>query len=93
MVVPVNGADGTTLAAGTPAIFVVTRLDAPIFIGAKADSLTIGGKSAPVKNAQVRIFQREFTAGPAQTGLGVGACIPTGGRITLTLQSPVTTKG
>ncbi|MBA3660034.1 MAG: hypothetical protein H0W67_10580, partial [Gemmatimonadales bacterium] len=92
VVVPVTGSDGMTLAVGTPAVLQVTKVDAPLFIGAKADSLTIGGKSAAVKRAQVRIFQREFTAGPGATGLGVGACIPTGGRITLTLQSSVKTK-
>jgi hypothetical protein len=68
----------------------VTRLDAPAFLGLRADSIALNGRAYVLRNAATKVHQREFTAGAGQTGVGIGACIPAGGRITVTLRSPVT---
>ena len=90
VVVPVTGTGGAVIPVGATATFEVTRLDPPAFIGLRADSLLLGGRSYPLRDAQVKVHQREFTAGAGQTGVGIGACIPAGGRITVTLRSPIT---
>ncbi|HEX5387773.1 MAG TPA: hypothetical protein VFW66_13805 [Gemmatimonadales bacterium] len=92
VVVPVAQGAAVVLPAGATAILEVTRLPAPSFIGARADSLVLAGKASPVSGASVRI-QRELTAGFSEGGIpkpAVGACIPEGGRITVTLTSAVT---
>ncbi len=88
VVVPVAGSTGVLVPAGSSAILEVTREEPPVFIGARADSLIVGGKAHPVTSTTTRT-QREFVAGPGARGIGVGACIPAGGRITVTLTSPV----
>jgi hypothetical protein len=87
-VTPVSGSNGVTLPVGTQVILSVVPKKAPVFIGASGVSLDVGGKSVKVSgNADA---QTEFTAGPNQTGLGIGACIPQGGRISLRLTDGVT---
>jgi hypothetical protein len=90
VVVPVTGTGGAVVPVGTTAVLEVTRLEAPAFLGLRADSLSLNGRGYVLRNATARVHQREFTAGAGQTGVGIGACIPAGGRITVTLRSPVT---
>ena len=89
MVVPVTGTGGAAVPVGATAILEVTRLDAPVFLGVQADSLSLNGRGYALRNSTARVHQREFTAGAGQTGVGIGACIPAGGRITVTLRAPV----
>jgi hypothetical protein len=89
VVVPVTGTGGATVPVGASATLQVVRLPPPTFIGVRPDSLTVGGRTYPVKDAEATVHQREFTAGAGQSGVGVGACIPTGGRITVRLRAPV----
>jgi hypothetical protein len=93
VVVPVTGTGGAAVPVGTTAILEVTRLDAPVFLGVRADSLSLNGRGYVLREATTRVHQREFTAGAGQSGVGIGACIPAGGRITVTLRSPVTLGG
>ncbi|MDQ3426289.1 MAG: hypothetical protein M3477_00525 [Gemmatimonadota bacterium] len=88
VVVPVAGSNNLQLPVGSAAVPAVTRLEAPTFIGVRVDSIVYGGRSFPVAGANARP-QREFVAGASQSGVGVGACIPAGGRITVTLTAPV----
>lgn len=67
----------------------VTAEDPPAFLGAKADSLIVNGKAHPITGASTGRIQREFVAGPGERGVGLGACIPAGGRIPVTLAAPV----
>ncbi len=80
---PVSGSNGVTLPTGTQVVLSVVAKKAPVFIGASGVSLDVGGKE--VKISGTGSAQTEFTAGPNQTGLGIGACIPQGGRISLRL--------
>lgn len=89
VVAPVTGIGGATVPVGASATLEVQQLEAPTFIGASADSLTVSGRAYALKGASAKVHEREFTAGAGRTGVGVGACIPTGGRITLTLRSPL----
>jgi hypothetical protein len=89
VVVPVTGTGGAAVPVGTTAILEVTRLEAPVFLGLRADSLSLNGRGYVLRDATTKVHQREFTAGAGQTGVGIGACIPAGGRITVTLHSPV----
>ncbi|MGI9042115.1 MAG: hypothetical protein ACR2HK_13635 [Gemmatimonadales bacterium] len=88
VVVPVAGSNNLQLPVGSAAVLAVTRLEAPTFIGVRVDSIGYGGRSFPVAGANARP-QREFVAGASQSGVGVGASIPAGGRITVTLTAPV----
>jgi hypothetical protein len=90
VVVPVTGTGGAAVPVGATAVLEVTRLEAPVFLGVRADSLTLNGRDYLLRDATAKVHQREFTAGAGQTGVGIGACIPAGGRITVTLRSPVT---
>jgi len=89
VVAPVTGIGGATVPVGATATFEVRQLEAPTFIGVSPDSLTVGGHSYALGGASAKVHEREFTAGAGRTGVGVGACIPTGGRITLTLRAPL----
>ncbi len=89
VVAPVTGIGGAAVPVGATATLEVQRLEAPTFIGVSADSLTVNGRSYGRRGTTTKVHEREFTAGAGRTGVGVGACIPTGGRITLTLRSPV----
>lgn len=89
VVAPVTGIGGATVPVGATATLEVQQLEAPTFIGVSADSLTVNGRSYGLRGATTKVHEREFTAGAGRTGVGVGACIPTGGRITLTLRSPL----
>ncbi len=84
VVVRVTGTGGAVVPVGTAVTLVVTRLDAPVFLGIRAGSLSLRGRSYPLRNAQAKVHQREVTPGAGQ------ACIPAGGRITVTLRSPLT---
>jgi hypothetical protein len=88
VVVPVAGASGVVVPVGAGAVLELTHQDPPVFLGARADSLVVAGKAHAVSASTVRT-QREFVAGPGERGVGVGACIPAGGRITVTLTDPV----
>lgn len=90
VVVPVTGTGGAAVPVGATAVLEVTRLDAPVFLGVRADSLSLNGRDYLLRDATAKVHQREFTAGAGQTGVGIGACIPAGGRITVTLRTPVT---
>ena len=89
VVAPVTGIGGATIPVGATATLEVQHLEAPTFIGVGADSLTLNGRSYALSGAGAKVHERELTAGAGRTGVGVGACIPTGGRITLTLRSPL----
>jgi hypothetical protein len=89
VVLPVTGTGGAAVPVGATAILQVTRLDAPVFLGVQADSLSVNGRGYALRNSTARVHQREFTAGAGQTGVGIGACIPAGGRITVTLRAPL----
>lgn len=87
VVVPVTGQGGASVPIGSTMLLETTKEAAPTFIGARPDSLDVGGKSFPAAGSARP--QRELTAGASQTGFGVGACIPAGGHITVTLTSPL----
>jgi hypothetical protein len=93
VVVPVSGTGGAVVPVGAVVALEVVRLEAPSFIGALADSLSLNGRSYRLRSADAKVHEREFTAGAGRTGVGIGACIPAGGRITLTLGSPVVLGG
>jgi hypothetical protein len=89
VVVPVVGSNGLVLPVGTPVILEVLHLQAPAFIGARADTLSFGGRAYPLSSGNARA-QRELVAGAAERGVALGACIPAGGRITATLDAAIT---
>jgi uncharacterized protein YfaP (DUF2135 family) len=89
VVVPVTGASGVVVPSGSTAIMEVTAESPPAFLGAKADSLIVTGKAHPITASSTGRIQREFVAGPGERGVSVGACIPAGGRIPVTLTAPV----
>jgi hypothetical protein len=92
VVVPVSGATRVLLPVGTPVVLRVVRLKPPLFISARTDSVVVPGRSYPLPSGNARV-QRELVAGAGEAGLGVGACVPVGGRITVTLTEPVTLGG
>jgi hypothetical protein len=52
----------------------------------------VSGRGYPLASGNARV-QRELSAGAGERGLAVGACIPAGGRITLTTTAPVSIGG
>ena len=68
-------------------ILSVVMEKAPVYIGAKGVSMDVGGKTIPIAGSATA--HTEFTAGPTQKGLGIGACIPQGGRVSLRLTNGV----
>jgi hypothetical protein len=91
VVVPVVGSNGLVLPVGTSVVLEVLHPQAPAFIGARADTLSFGGRSYPLASGTART-QRELVAGAAERGVALGACIPAGGRITATLDAGVTIR-
>jgi hypothetical protein len=89
VVVPVTGPSGVLVPVGSTAIMEATQESPPTFLGSRADSLIVNGKARPITGASTGRIQREFTAGPGERGVSVGACIPAGGRIPVTLTAPV----
>jgi len=83
----VSGSNGVSLPAGTQVILSVVMEKAPVYIGAKGVSMDVGGKTIPIAGSATA--HTEFTAGPTQKGLGIGACIPQGGRVSLRLTNGV----
>ncbi|MBK5187892.1 MAG: hypothetical protein JJD97_06570 [Gemmatimonadaceae bacterium] len=87
MVTAVTGSNGISLPVGTQVILSVVTAKAPVFITAKGVSIDVAGKTVAISGSATA--HTEFTAGPSQTGLGIGACIPQGGRISLRLSDGV----
>ena len=86
-VTPVSGSNGISLPVGTQVILSVVIAKAPVYISAKGVSMDVGGKTVPI--AGTATAHTEFTAGATQKGLGIGACIPEGGRVSLRLSDGV----
>jgi len=87
-VTPVSGSNGVTLPVGTQVILSVATEKAPVFISAKGVSIDVAGKTVPVKGSATA--HTEFNAAPSTKGIGLGACIPEGGRVSLRLTDGVT---
>jgi len=87
-VTPVSGSNGVTLPVGTQVILSVATEKAPVFISAKGVSIDVAGKTVPVKGTATA--HTEFNAAPSTKGIGLGACIPEGGRVSLRLTDGVT---
>jgi hypothetical protein len=87
-VTPVSGSNAVTLPVGTQVILSVVTAKAPVFITAKGVSLDVGGKTVPVSGSATA--HTEFNAAPSTKGIGLGACIPEGGRVSLRLTDGVT---
>jgi hypothetical protein len=87
-VTPVSGSNGVTLPAGTQVILSVATEKAPVFITAKGVSIDVAGKAVPIKGTATA--HTEFNAAPSAKGIGLGACIPEGGRVSLRLTDGVT---
>ena len=83
-VTPVSGSNGISLPVGTQVILSVVTAKAPVYISAKGVSIDVGGKAVPISGTATA--HTEFTAAPTQKGLGMGACIPQGGRVSLRLE-------
>jgi hypothetical protein len=83
----VSGSNGVSLPAGTQVILSVVMAKAPVYIAAKGVSIDVAGKTVPITGTATA--HTEFTAGPTQKGLGIGACIPQGGRVSLRLSNGV----
>ena len=86
-VTPVSGSNGVTLPVGTQVILSVVTAKAPVFITAKGVSLDVGGKTVPISGSATA--HTEFNAAPSTKGIGLGACIPEGGRVSLRLTDGV----
>ena len=86
-VTPVSGSNGVTLPVGTQVILSVATEKAPVFISAKGVSIDVAGKAVPIKGTATA--HTEFNAAPSTKGIGLGACIPEGGRISLRLTDGV----
>ena len=84
----VSGSNGVSLPAGTQVILSVVLAKAPVYITAKGVSINVGGKTVAITGSATA--HTEFTAGATQKGLGIGACIPQGGRVSLRLSDGVT---
>jgi len=87
-VTPVSGSNGVTLPVGTQVILSVVTAQAPVFITAKGVSIDVGGKAVPISGSATA--HTEFNAAPSTKGIGLGACIPEGGRVSLRLTDGVT---
>jgi hypothetical protein len=87
-VTPVSGSNGVTLPVGTQVILSVAPEKAPVFISAKGVSIDVAGKAVPIKGTATA--HTEFNAAPSTKGIGLGACIPEGGRVSLRLTDGVT---
>jgi hypothetical protein len=92
VVVPVTVESGVALPVGSTAVLEVRRLPAPTFIGVRLDSLVRGDTAVEVRKSEASV-RREFVAGAGEEGVGLGACIPLGGRIAATLKAPVRLGG
>ncbi|HLB10645.1 MAG TPA: hypothetical protein VK617_13985 [Gemmatimonadaceae bacterium] len=86
-VVPVSGSNGVSLPVGTQVILSVVTAKAPVFITAKGVSIDVGGKTVPISGTATA--KTEFNAAPSAKGIGIGACIPQGGRVSLRLTDGV----
>src|SRR6478672_6434056 len=82
-VTPVSGSNGVSLPVGTQVILSVVTAKAPVFITAKGVSIDVAGKTVPISGTATA--QTEFNAAPSAKGIGIGACIPQGGRVSLRL--------
>jgi hypothetical protein len=87
-VTPVSGSNGVSLPVGTQVILSVQTAKAPVFITAKGVSIDVAGKAVPVSGSATG--HTEFNAAPSTKGIGLGACIPQGGRLSLRLTDGVT---
>ena len=87
-VTPVSGSNGVSLPVGTQVILSVATEQAPVFISAKGVSIDVAGKTVPIKGGATA--HTEFNAAPSTKGIGLGACIPEGGRVSLRLTDGVT---
>jgi hypothetical protein len=85
---PVSGSNGVSLPVGTQVILSVQTAKAPVFITAKGVSIDVAGKAVPVSGSATA--HTEFNAAPSTKGIGLGACIPQGGRLSLRLADGVT---
>ena len=86
-VTPVSGSNGVSLPVGTQVILSVVTAKAPVFITAKGISINVAGKTVPISGTATA--QTEFNAAPSAKGIGIGACIPQGGRVSLRLTDGV----
>jgi hypothetical protein len=86
-VTPVSGSNGISLPVGTQVILSVVTAKAPVFITAKGVSIDVAGKSVPISGTATA--HTEFNAAPSAKGIGIGACIPQGGRVSLRLTDGV----
>jgi hypothetical protein len=84
---PVSGSNGISLPVGTQVILSVVTAKAPVFITAKGVSMDVAGKSVPISGTATA--QTQFNAAPSAKGIGIGACIPQGGRVSLRLTDGV----
>ena len=87
-VTPVSGSNGVSLPVGTQVILSVVTAKAPVFLTAKGVSIDVSGKAVPISGSGTA--HTEFNAAPSAKGIGIGACIPQGGRISLRLTDGVT---
>jgi hypothetical protein len=87
-VTPVSGSNGVSLPVGTQVILKVQTEKAPVFITAKGVSIDVAGKAVPISGSATA--HTEFNAAPSTKGIGLGACIPQGGRLSLRLTDGVT---
>ena len=78
---PVALGDSVVLPAGAVAVLRARRVNAPTFLRLRLDSLVSGGRAIPVPRSDARA---RLASGGAQEGRG--ACVPRGGRITVTLR-------
>ncbi|MEO8880603.1 MAG: hypothetical protein ABI446_09415 [Gemmatimonadaceae bacterium] len=86
-VTPVSGSNGVSLPVGTQVILSVVMAQAPVFITAKGVSIDVAGKAVPISGTGTA--HTEFNAAPSAKGIGLGACIPEGGRVSLRLTDGV----
>ena len=84
---PVSGSNGISLPVGTQVILSVVTAKAPVFITAKGVSIDVAGKAVPISGTATA--HTEFNAAPSAKGIGIGACIPQGGRVSLRLTDGV----
>ncbi len=86
-VTPVTGSNGISLPVGTQVILSVVTAKAPVFLTAKGVSIDVAGKTVPISGSGTA--RTEFNAAPSAKGIGIGACIPQGGQISLRLTDGV----
>ena len=85
LVAAVKAKGGGGLPAGTQAVLTIQHPPAPGFLGARLDSLVTGAIAIPIRKSDVRL-RREIVRGKG--GSPVGACLPQGGKIRVTLRAP-----